>query len=607
MAEPRQPKPILPLLLRYMRRVGWCGPGAPPAPLAASAETPPVERLTGLSGPSSSLDALVVAVASPDEVSLAQARALLRPGGALYVVLDVALLPVLRSSFEGADLLLYAAWKVAEDAAPVYLGVTWEGLSQAGGGDLALMAVPGDYDPVRHARRLLAGGRPGWAIEVLENIPQALLTSEEARGLVSSEKLLGLMAWDQAEGAAGRLNRFARAQDEFYKASTFLPCHHPAYQCRALFWQRIGRPDMARRQLRSVLHVAPDTATQALLDEIPAVTAPGPVPDAPEWTGRPLRVLYVIHTESDYGSDVLFAGLRSLLGGENVVDFPWKPPLHGLPPNDHVHYPCTFDLPGEALPADQVAAELRAGRFDAVLVSDTLGALDAAELGPVLAGVGETPVFVVDMWDQCGDYRDDICAHFGIGRTAGQFKREMLAGVPYSAGTVALPFAYDLGHVPGDVAFDGREGLFWAGQVQYGARRATLEYLREHWGVDLAKRFTQEEYACELLRRLVGLCLFGNGFDTVRYWELPAHGCMLLAERPPIGIPYDFEDGKHALFFDDLPELEERLRYCRAHPEAARDIAEAGHRHFLQHHTGEARARHLLGWMEQMTGAEGRG
>jgi spore maturation protein CgeB len=96
----------------------------------------------------------------------------------------------------------------------------------------------------------------------------------------------------------------------------------------------------------------------------------------------------------------------------------------------------------------------------------------------------------------------------------------------------------------------------------------------------------------------VGLDLFGFGFDTVRYWELPALGCLLLAERRPIELPFDFVDGRHALLFEDLAELEDRLAWCGAHADAVTELARAGYAHFHRHHTESARARQFVAMAE---------
>ncbi|MDZ4860169.1 MAG: glycosyltransferase, partial [Candidatus Hydrogenedentes bacterium] len=109
-----------------------------------------------------------------------------------------------------------------------------------------------------------------------------------------------------------------------------------------------------------------------------------------------------------------------------------------------------------------------------------------------------------------------------------------------------------------------------------------------------------EMYKQSLADSRIGLSFFGFGFDTVRYWELAAHGCMLLAERPLVRIPFNFIAGESANFFDDLPELEQKLAHYLAHPDEAQMIATAGHSHFLKYHTTSARARQFLGRIQMI-------
>jgi spore maturation protein CgeB len=107
-------------------------------------------------------------------------------------------------------------------------------------------------------------------------------------------------------------------------------------------------------------------------------------------------------------------------------------------------------------------------------------------------------------------------------------------------------------------------------------------------------RFDQDSYREKLRSSLIGLSFFGVGFDTVRYWEIPANGGMLLAERPPICIPDNFEDGISAVFFENMSELESKLDYYLKHPDEAARIAANGYTHYLKYHTTTARARCFL-------------
>ncbi|HPO16763.1 MAG TPA: glycosyltransferase [Candidatus Hydrogenedentes bacterium] len=459
----------------------------------------------------------------------------------------------------------------------------------------AIMIVRANYNPVRHARELCTQGNPIAGLEVLLKIPERLIGDDGARGLIASEKLSCMLARDNCMGEEGRINRLARALNEFYLAATFLPTYHPAYQTQALFWARIGRGDMARRALRSVLHAAPDTQTQEILDSLPLQPEikQDEVPIRLWREDEPLRLLYLMPPGPDYGTDVLYHGLCLVLSEKNVAEFPWKPTLHGSIPAAHKDYPCLFEHPGKPLMPEEIIQRLQEKKIDAILLSDVLGALDTGLIQTILQAAKDTPIIVVDMWDQCGDYKKDMEARLGF-VARGQFKREMLCGAAYSPNTFPLSFAYPDERIPKQVDFNGRDGMFWAGKAQYGTRRLTLEWLEQTFGFRWQDHFSQTEYTNVLQEAAIGLCLFGNGFDTVRYWEVPAHGAMLLAERPPIHIPENFKDGESAVFFDDLPDLEEKLGFYLQHPDQVRDIAEQGHRHLKTHHAASARARQFL-------------
>ncbi len=502
----------------------------------------------------------------------------LRINGALFLCLSPP--QVLSDAFwQCLGLLAYEFYEVTWNSEP------WR----------VAMAVRSNYNPVQHARDLLQQGNPVWGLDVLLRIPQRLLVTEEAKGLVSAEKLLCLLARDKRMGEDGRLNRFARALNEFYLATTWLPRLQQPYQCLALFWDRLGRPDMARRTLHSILHVECDAQSREILNSL----SEAPKTNAEEvqisiTTGiPPLRLLYLMPPGPDYGNDVLYHGLCLVLGDDHVIDYPWKPTLHGDIPREHRDYPCLFNHPGTPLSLPEITVQLREHRFDAILMSDVLGALPPEELHAIANAAPNIPIVIVDMWDQCGDYRSEMETRLGVAARM-QFKREMLMGAAYSPNTHPLPFAYPDERIPVPISFEHRQGLFWAGNPQYGMRRLTLEWLEQRFGFPWNAQYTQAEYVIALQNAAIGLCLSGNGFDTVRYWEIPAHGAMLLAERPPIHLPNNFRDGESAVFFDSLPDLEDKLTFYLSHPERISAIAEQGHRHLKAHHTASARARQFL-------------
>ena len=470
--------------------------------------------------------------------------------------------------------------------------------------DYVFVAVSPTYNPVLHARELFDAGHPDWSYEVLSLIPQQYLETPDVKATVYADMMLCILAMDNRLKDHDRLNRFALSQQLFYEVVSHAPHCHFAYQCQAEFWDRMGDRDMAARLLRSVLHVAPDEKTSAQLERYRpspsaavAESAPPVLPEDAQCLAW--RILFVTHPRVHYGLDILYDGLCTVLGDDNVLDFPWKPWLHGEIPERLGHYPCTFNRRGKAKALDEVLQRLRDRQFDVVLFGDLEEAMDRDTARRIAETAGGTPFFIVDALDESVNTLGSILDYLGVSSVGGYFKREMIASVDYGPNTFPLPFAYADNRVPVNVPGPRTEDLFWAGHRQFGLRRLYLEHIEAKLGRNFEAEYTQDEYAQMLRCARIGLNIFGKGFDTVRYWELPAHGCMLLSERPPIRIPHDFRDGESAVFFDDMRELEEKLDYYLAHPEEAEVIGCAGYEHLKRHHTGSARARQALGWMQQ--------
>ncbi len=454
------------------------------------------------------------------------------------------------------------------------------------------------YDPVAHAREHLREMCFGVALAVLNEVPEHWYTSDEARGLHEAERLVCLLAQDRHAGPSLRMLHFVSALHAYNRACTLVPLHVPAYQCMAAFWRGIGRPDMGRRLLTTMETILPSPAGAESLERL---TGQGPADVEFNYpthrSEHPLRLLFLCHPESDYGADVLFDGLRRVLGAENVIGYPWKPTLHGKSPELAFGYPCVFNWPDAPVPLGELERALSEGRFDAILHCDAHGTLPAEETRRLLDAAGDPPVFLLDTWDECANLQEIISERDGVRHVAGYFKREMVAGLDYGPNAWPLPFAYpDERFLESEESVE-REGVFWAGKLIGGARRLLLSWLTPQvpiagaWGTP----YTQADYAALLRQQAIGLCFFGNGFDTVRYWELPAHGVMLLAERSPLVIPNNFEDGVHAVYFDHAKDLLEKTRYYLAHPDEAAAIARAGYVHAREFHTGTVRAQQCLG------------
>lgn len=470
-----------------------------------------------------------------------------------------------------------------------------------------IVLVLNTYNPVLHARTLGDEGRPDIAIALLADIPESLISSEASQALLALEKQRFYLKWQQLNGQVPGHAFFSKERREFAQATAISPLLNESYHIHSRFWSHIGRDDMAIRTLNSIQHVCPDKKTTELL-QILRQRKQMPVPSynseqtEPYWQkGWLPRILFVTHGTSDYGQDTLFDGLCSLLGHENVVDYPWKPTLHGHEFDTANSYPCVFKYPGDPLSVDDLLAQLRAGSFDLILFSDILGMVHQQEIRRIVNAAPQLPIVVYDAWDDCYTPLPSVLKYLDRSEVSLVFKREMLDGVDYEARTYPLPFGYPESLSCAGLPIDQRSSdtPFWAGRNEFGLRPLYVRQLERTTGCGMQTRFDQDTYRDRLRSSLIGLSFFGVGFDTVRYWEIPANGVMLLAERPPIIIPNNFEDGISAVFFETMSELESKLDYYLKHPDEAARIAAHGYAHYLKHHTTTARARYFLSTVYQ--------
>jgi glycosyltransferase involved in cell wall biosynthesis len=469
-----------------------------------------------------------------------------------------------------------------------------------------MVIVRSDYNPVIHAREAAAAGRPDWSIDILENIPSEFMSSNDLIVQLALEKQRHYLFWQNQRSALDPPHAlFSKERREFAQVTAIEPQCWESYRLHAQFWNRIGRTDMAHRVLRSIAHIDPKGAGESPSSgDAKGAVHRDDLDDPPLWNGGapPPRILIITHDYSDYGMDTLYHGLCKVVGEHNVVEFPWKPMLHGQNFQAANNYPCVFHYPGCPATVSQLETDLRQGKFDLILYGDVVQMAYGDEVRRLVNTNPEIPVVLYDTWDDCHTPLGRLLEYIGRERFDLIFKREMLDGVDYGPDTYPLPFGYALGHQPLVPQNMKTRSLFWAGKQEYGLRPLYIQHLEERMGGPLNQHYDQSAYQARLRSSRMGLSFFGCGFDSVRYWELPAHSVMLMAERPPIRIPHNFVDGQTAVFFDDLPEMEAKLDYYLNRPKEMARIAAAGHDHYLKHHRCESRARQMLGRIDRHLG-----
>ena len=330
-----------------------------------------------------------------------------------------------------------------------------------------------------------------------------------------------------------------------------------------------------------------------------------------------MRILYICSRETDYLQDLTFAGLKEVLGPDSVVDFPprWQyRRRRRFPWSRKLEYPRNLGWTGgEAAPGwslDQV----QKGDFDLAVLAGAKP--DALAVFLELEDRIRCPWVFVDGGDRKevgGDFertggKDCFETFQSLVRRkppAAVFKRELPLGSKPEK-VFPLPFSVNGALLPGlDPRSPKRnQVVFWAVESSE-TRRKAFQLLAGKYdcaanGSAPGQKFRKyglrgDAYFRALNESHIALSFRGEGFDTLRYWEVPACGTLLISERPAIRIPDDFEDGRHVVFCrNDLSDLLSLIDRYLTHPKEAAQIAAAGQKHALAHHTHLRRAEYLL-------------
>jgi len=118
-------------------------------------------------------------------------------------------------------------------------------------------------------------------------------------------------------------------------------------------------------------------------------------------------------------------------------------------------------------------------------------------------------------------------------------------------------------------------------------------------GSEHRKGLPHETYLKIFSQSLCAVSTYGMGFDTVRYWEIPYSGSVLISRRPKTLIPNNLKEDKHAFFFDNLRELKQHIEYIIEDPDTALKIGKEARKFVMKFHSPEARARTIINALTQ--------
>ncbi|WP_289023299.1 glycosyltransferase [uncultured Salegentibacter sp.] len=322
-----------------------------------------------------------------------------------------------------------------------------------------------------------------------------------------------------------------------------------------------------------------------------------------------MKILYINASLMDYLQDIIYGGLVKILGTNNVHPVPFNYSfyfnLRKYPKNIGYHKGGLFAY---------LKNRFLSFNYDCVIVSSTkhqsfdfyskildiipdscpiafLDGGDWAEIGGDLARLGYPNLYQNTIKKRPFDLI---------------FKREMLKDVDYPSNVYPCPFAFNMDSIKNTTKVTAKkyDVSFWANESHI-SRTKIFSLLKGKY--DCEENGTSREcsfgsfnrkgnfYFEELKRCKIVLNVRGMGWDTLRFWEVPALGTFMLSQKPSIVIPDDFTDKMNIAYFEnDFSDLYEKIDYYLQNDSVREKIASAGYEHLCKYHTDIARAKSII-------------
>lgn len=328
-----------------------------------------------------------------------------------------------------------------------------------------------------------------------------------------------------------------------------------------------------------------------------------------------MKILFINSLSADYVQDLTYSGLVKILGVRNVIDFKWNKKYH-IP---YKNYPKNLGYMSGTMLSSLFRSTVK--EVDAVLIAASK--VDAFETYlEVMNDIpAKTPIVFVDGGDQPligGDLtiygQPELYITVASKRPFDLiFKREYLEESEHPTHIHPFPISFNLNRLPNLPKRKKYDVSFWAVESHL-IRTQALDLLQDKFdcrknGTERHQKFSRYKrkgsfYLQELAACKIVLNFRGGGWDTMRYWEVPAVGSFMISQRPRIRIPENFEEGKQVVYCqDDLSDLVPLCNYYLKHDAKREAIARAGMSNLMAHHTDTARAKYLLKHLQPLVKA----
>ena len=318
------------------------------------------------------------------------------------------------------------------------------------------------------------------------------------------------------------------------------------------------------------------------------------------------KVFYIVSKEFDYQQDMIYNGLRRIVGVENIKEYPYRLRYHI--PNER--YPKTIGNDGWVIKGRNFSLE----EADLIVVGSAKPETFYTYSSVLDKIPKKTPVVFVDGgdWSELGGDLKRMNADNLFQATIAKrnfdliLKREYLLSDDWGMDVIPAPFCYPANLIPNE--FLNLQKLydlsFWAVE-SHPIRTQVLSLIEDKYDCrqngtkrnQVFKKYKRKGlyYLKEISRCKIVLNFRGVGWDTLRFWEVPALSTFLLSQKPQIRIPNPFVHEESIVYVkDNLSDLFSKIDHYLHHDDRREQIAARGLDHLNKFHTCEKRALSML-------------
>lgn len=321
-----------------------------------------------------------------------------------------------------------------------------------------------------------------------------------------------------------------------------------------------------------------------------------------------MKILFINTKESDGIQDLTYSGIAKILGADNIIEYPWNLNYH----IDRRKYPKRNGYVKNSL-LGSLKALLKRKEYDFVIVGATKPKCFQNYLDIVDSIPPEIPVVFLDGGDFAqigGDFiRLNSLELYEQAINKREFdiifKREYLEDKDLGENVFPLPLSFNYDNSPEKSPEEFKYDVsFWAVESN-PIRTKALDLLEDKFdcrdnGTSRNQTFKKYKRKGEFYLQEIAACKIviscpGVGWDTFRYWEVPALGRFMISVRPQIKIAHNFVHNENIVFCkDDLSDLVDLCNYYLKNESHREKIAQNAAQHSQQYHSDIARGQYLL-------------